>query len=122
MNLLFWNINRKNTTDKRQIEDYIIRCIKENYVDIAVFADEKSRCQSGVCSFVCDGMDCETVGNLLGERGIAVRAGLHCAPYAHESAGTLETGTVRVSIGYDTFEDEIAAFLRAVSKLPPYSL
>ena len=57
----------------------------------------------------------------LARRGIAVRAGLHCAPYAHESAGTLETGTVRVSMGYDTFEEEITTFLRAVMKLPRFS-
>jgi selenocysteine lyase/cysteine desulfurase len=28
---------------------------------------------------------------------VAVRGGLHCAPYAHETAGTLDTGTVRFS-------------------------
>ena len=37
----------------------------------------------------------------LASRGIAVRAGLHCAPLAHESAGTLQRGTVRVSFGHD---------------------
>jgi len=75
--------------------------------------------QSGTVSFRC-GMDCEEAAALLARQGIAVRAGLHCAPCAHESAGTLETGTVRVSIGYDTFEEEIAAFLRAASKLPRF--
>ena len=34
----------------------------------------------------------------LGRQGIAVRAGLHCAPLAHRSAGTLERGTVRLSV------------------------
>ena len=43
MNVLFWNINRKNTTDKMKIEDYIIRCIEENHVDIAVFAEYKEK-------------------------------------------------------------------------------
>jgi selenocysteine lyase/cysteine desulfurase len=66
------------------------------------------------------GMDCEETADFLAKEGIAVRAGLHCAPYAHDSAGTLETGTVRVSIGYDTFERQIAAFLRAASKLPRF--
>ena len=42
-------------------------------------------------------VDCEAVGQLLGEAGVAVRAGLHCAPLAHESAGTLTDGTLRVS-------------------------
>lgn len=72
--------------------------------------------QAATVSFL-PGMDCETAAEKLANQGIAVRAGLHCAPYAHESAGTLETGTVRVSIGYDTFPGQIAAFLRAASKI-----
>ncbi len=56
--------------------------------------------QSGTVSFVPD-MDCEEMGEELGMVGIAVRAGLHCAPLAHESAGTLETGTVRISFGHE---------------------
>jgi selenocysteine lyase/cysteine desulfurase len=73
--------------------------------------------QASTVSFL-SGMDCEEAAEKLARQGIAVRAGLHCAPYAHESAGTLETGTVRVSIGYDTFPGQIAAFLRAASKMP----
>ena len=73
--------------------------------------------QSGTVSFRT-GLDSEEAAQVLARQGIAVRAGLHCAPCAHESAGTLETGTVRVSIGYDTFDTEITTFLRAVSKLP----
>lgn len=57
-------------------------------------------CQSGALSFVPEG-DCEELAQWLGEQNIAVRAGLHCAPLAHESAGTLDTGTVRVSFGWD---------------------
>ena len=34
--------------------------------------------------------------------GIALRAGLHCAPLAHKSTGTLDTGTVRVSFGWNS--------------------
>ena len=75
--------------------------------------------QAATVSFL-PGMDCEEAAETLARRGIAVRAGLHCAPYAHESAGTLETGTVRVSVGYDTFPGQIAAFLRQASKLPRF--
>jgi len=75
--------------------------------------------QAATVSFL-PGMDCEEAADFLAHRGVAVRAGLHCAPCAHESAGTLETGTVRVSIGFDTFPGQIAAFLRAVSKLPRF--
>lgn len=56
--------------------------------------------QGGTISFVPK-EDCEEVAAVLAGRGIAVRAGLHCAPLAHESAGTLDTGTVRISFGHD---------------------
>ncbi len=49
--------------------------------------------------------------------GIAVRAGLHCAPEAHRVAGTLETGLVRFSVGHATTTDDIAAAVEAVAEI-----
>ena len=60
--------------------------------------------QSGVLSLRIPGMDCEQVAGELSERGICVRAGMHCAPTAHRSAGTIDTGTVRFS--FSPFNDE----------------
>jgi selenocysteine lyase/cysteine desulfurase len=57
-------------------------------------------------------MDCHLAAERLSQRGIAVRAGLHCAPLAHRSAGTLETGTVRLSLGPHTENRHIAYFLQ----------
>ena len=76
--------------------------------------------QAATVSFL-PGEDCEEAARLLAEQGIAVRAGLHCAPFAHESAGTLETGTVRVSFGADANEGQTRGLLQAVSKLTPFS-
>ncbi len=53
--------------------------------------------QSGLFSVTVDGMDCEEIGAALARRGVAVRAGLHCSPLAHRTAGTEENGTVRFS-------------------------
>lgn len=53
--------------------------------------------QCGVLSLRSGRMDCETLAARLGEEGVCVRSGLHCAPLAHESAGTLDTGTLRLS-------------------------
>lgn len=53
--------------------------------------------QSGVLSLCIDGVDCESAAGFLARHGCAVRAGLHCAPLAHESAGTLDLGTIRLS-------------------------
>jgi len=38
---------------------------------------------------------------------IAVRAGLHCAPYAHKHLGTFPQGTVRLSVGILTTPEEM---------------
>ncbi len=76
--------------------------------------------QAATVSFL-PGMDCEEAAESLARQGIAVRAGLHCAPYAHESAGTIGSGTVRVSFGYDCTAAETCSFLRAASKLPQFS-
>ncbi len=62
--------------------------------------------QSGVVSLRCPGLDAETLAQRLGERGVCVRGGLHCAPLAHESAGTLETGAVRFSFSPFVTEEQ----------------
>ena len=52
----------------------------------------------------------EELGEALGRAGVCVRAGLHCAPTAHESAGTLSTGTVRFSFSaFNTATETIRA-------------
>ena len=86
---------------------------------VEVYAAEDPSCQAGVLSFRVRAKDCEEVGAALGERGIAVRAGLHCAPYAHRCAGTLDTGTVRASFSaFNTPREalELAAVVARVSR------
>ena len=69
--------------------------------------------QAGTVSFAPP-MDCEELADALGRKGIAVRAGLHCAPLAHESAGTLETGTLRISFGHDASPGQTQMLQRAL--------
>lgn len=75
--------------------------------------------QAATVSFV-PGMDCEEAAQFLANQGIAVRAGLHCAPLAHESAGTLQTGTVRVSFGHEASIGQKEEFIRAATKIPRF--
>jgi selenocysteine lyase/cysteine desulfurase len=84
---------------------------------VEVFCARDLQNQSGVCSFRLKGMDCEELGEKLGERGVAVRAGLHCAPLAHQTVGTLESGTVRVSFSAFSTEEEIEEFCRQLGEL-----
>ncbi len=73
--------------------------------------------QSGVLSLRVKGRDCEEVAQVLAEQGVACRAGLHCAPLAHESAGTAPGGTVRLSVSDGNTEQEIRQFLRICKKI-----
>lgn len=70
-----------------------------------------------VLSFNVAGMDSGEVGALLAKNGIAVRAGLHCAPTAHKHIGTLSTGTVRIVPSVFTKESDIDRFLLVVKNL-----
>ena len=56
--------------------------------------------------------DCQTLCDRL--EGIALRSGLHCAPLAHRSAGTLDTGTVRVSFGWNSCMEDAQRLLEAM--------
>ena len=72
--------------------------------------------QAGTVSFVPH-CDCEIAAHHLAEKGVAVRAGLHCAPLAHESAGSLKSGTVRVSFGHDAAPWQTGNLLLALASL-----
>lgn len=84
---------------------------------LEVFSAPELSGQAGVISFRVDGMDCEAVGEALGAADIAVRAGLHCAPLAHRTAGTFETGTVRVSFSAFNQPWEIDRFLARLDRI-----
>jgi len=84
---------------------------------VRVFVSEYGFCQSGVLSFTVEKMDCETVGEELAKRNIAVRAGLHCAPLAHKTAGTFETGTVRVSFSVFNTKGHVRALVDALEEI-----
>ena len=72
----------------------------------------QGQAQSGTVSFRVWNQDSVLLSAALAERDIALRAGLHCAPLAHETAGTLETGTIRASVGPFSRESDIRGLLR----------
>lgn len=55
------------------------------------------RAQAGVLSVQHESIDCESFCEMLGKNAVAARCGLHCAPLAHKTAGTVGRGTVRLS-------------------------
>ncbi|NBI66892.1 aminotransferase class V-fold PLP-dependent enzyme [Pseudoflavonifractor sp. 60] len=83
-----------------------------------IFQSSDPAAQAGVLSFRLRGWDCEDLGEALGRRGVALRAGLHCAPLAHETAGTLETGTLRASVSAFNTGREVDQFLQILRSIP----
>jgi selenocysteine lyase/cysteine desulfurase len=82
-----------------------------------VFAREDFAAQSGVVSFRCRGLDAESVGSALAREGVAVRAGLHCAPLAHRTAGSGESGTIRLSFSIFNTDREVFYLLRTLRRI-----
>lgn len=73
---------------------------------------------SGVVSFNIGEKQSGMVSDILSQRfDIAVRSGLHCAPLMHNFLGTLEQGTVRISIGAGNTKKEIIYALSAIEKI-----
>ena len=84
---------------------------------LEVFASPDPARQTAVLSVRCRDMDSELLAQELARYGIAVRAGLHCAPVAHRTAGTLETGTVRLSLSPFNTDAEIARTARVFHEI-----
>jgi cysteine desulfurase family protein len=80
-------------------------------------SDIAQRC--AVYSLSIDGFDCQEVATILDERfGLLTRAGLHCAPLAHETIGTLAGGgTLRISFGPFVGDEEVDAAACALAAL-----
>mgnify|MGYP001218573213 CR=1 FL=1 len=74
--------------------------------------------QGGVLSINFKDVDSSTTAYLLNEEfGICVRPGLHCAPLAHETLGTLNQGAVRLSVGPFNTEEDIDQVILALHKI-----
>jgi cysteine desulfurase family protein len=72
----------------------------------------------GVVSVTLAGWDPVDAGAALDAAfGIAVRPGLHCAPLAHRTLGTFPRGTIRLSLGATTTEDDIDQAIDALRQL-----
>lgn len=74
--------------------------------------------RTAVVSFTLKGQDSGQIAHLLDQQyAIACRSGLHCAPWAHKTIGTLKTGTVRLSPGYFNTQQEIEQALAAIREI-----
>jgi len=103
---------------ERELIDRIISGLQA-IKGVTIYGPESLDDRGSTISFNLLSCDPAEVGFLLDQHDdILLRTGLHCAPDAHRTIGTLSSGgTVRVSPGYFTTDSEIDYFLEAVLRL-----
>lgn len=73
---------------------------------------------TAVISLIHEEMSISEITLILDRKDIAVRMGLHCAPSAHRTIGTFDSGgTVRLSPGYFTTDEEIEETIKAFREM-----
>ncbi len=82
-----------------------------DFPGVELYTPPKETPWCGILSFNVEGITPQSLEAALGAKGIAVRAGLHCAPWAHQWLGTLDSGgTLRVSGGYFNDAGHLVSF------------
>ncbi|MHB8171692.1 MAG: aminotransferase class V-fold PLP-dependent enzyme [Thermincolia bacterium] len=90
----------------------------ESIPGVIVYGPRDVAKQAPVVSVNFGDHDSSEVGFILDRVfNIACRTGLHCAPDAHDTLGTLGQGTVRFSFSYFTKEDDIDAALDGLQRI-----
>lgn len=100
-------------------ERYLAKLLAEDFSvikGVKIYGEPGSEKSVGVVSITAPMGGVELADMLARSYGIAVRAGLHCAPLAHKTIGTLESGTVRFSPGAFTTREQIKYASAAVLK------
>lgn len=83
---------------------------------VILYGGVEAKKQLGIVSFNIEGYSPSEVGYYLDDKfDIMCRVGLHCAPCAHKTIGTFPEGTVRLSLGLLTTEDDINKAIDAIN-------
>lgn len=96
--------------------DYLLRGLRQ-IEGLTLYGPDDVALRGAAVSFNLQNTDPAEIGFFLDQgENISVRVGLQCAPDAHRSIGTYPQGTVRVSPGYFTSENELDQFLQAIRR------
>ncbi len=85
---------------------------------IKLYGPSDINCSTGIVSFTAGGIDCGEMGYILENYyNILCRTGLHCAPFAHRAIGSFPAGTVRLSPGFFTTEEDVLYVAEAIKEV-----
>lgn len=102
---------------EQELTDALILGLRE-ITGVTLYGPCDSRRQTAVVSFNIEDRDCGEVSFLLDQKyGIQSRSGLHCAPLAHRTMGTLKRGACRLSPGFFNTMEDIQKTIKAVYEI-----
>lgn len=94
-----------------------LREVLQDMPNVALYVPDNNA-WAGILSFNIADARPQAIEMALGAKRIAVRAGLHCAPWAHRWLGTMDQrGTVRVSLGFFNSPNDIELLVDALTRL-----
>ena len=97
--------------------EYMLNRLEE-VPNIVIYGPKDSKKRAAVISINIGNMDSGEITFLLdSEYDIATRSGIHCAPLAHKTLGTLEQGAVRFSLGYFNTKQDIDIAIKALKQI-----
>ncbi len=103
---------------EKKLTEFLIEELQKIPGVILYGANDQDIERAGVVSLNLLDLPSTEVSYLLDSQfDICSRSGLHCAPLAHKTIGTLQRGTVRLSVGYETTENEIVAAIDAIKEI-----
>ncbi|MFO0883151.1 MAG: aminotransferase class V-fold PLP-dependent enzyme [Pirellulales bacterium] len=71
-----------------------------------------------IASFTLPGISPQELAALLDSAArVQVRSGIHCAPRMHQALGTSPAGTVRMSLGHSTTDEEITTAIAVLAEI-----
>lgn len=104
-------------THEQKLTERLIRAFKGDQRFVLYGTTDISR-KVGILSMNIKGYKPTEVGAILDQSfDIAVRPGLHCAPFAHQQLGTFPDGTVRISPGCFNTDEDIDSLIKALDKI-----
>jgi cysteine desulfurase family protein len=90
----------------------------EQMPGFTVFGHRDQARRVGTISFRCEALPAAELGGILDQAfDIAIRPGLHCAPYIHRSIGTFPEGAVRASPGAFSTVEEMDRLADALAEI-----
>ena len=105
---LKWIIEKKIETLKHKEDENRLRLLNiiKEYDYLHIVGNVDGERYVGIVSCIMEGISSDSAARIFEQQGISVRAGLHCAPLAHQFLGTYPAGTIRFSVSYFTTEKD----------------